>query len=163
QVIVGDTPCIHPQAQALVPDELHNPDSFINGLILLGAAIELVLLNKDAVQRSPLAPAHAALATWRYAVAACDPAWDDSVQDTFRTARQTGWKLAVPGHVRAARPPRASLLQTDFRVWSSYGDASIQKAACRLVHTCERFVHSCPLVPLLHAGNCLCFVQTYTT
>ena len=45
QVIVGDTPCVHPQAQALVPDELHNPDSIINGLILLGAAIELVLLN----------------------------------------------------------------------------------------------------------------------
>src|SRR3989441_4080829 len=39
-------PCIHPQAQALVPDELHNPDSIINGLILLGAPIELVLLNK---------------------------------------------------------------------------------------------------------------------
>jgi len=46
QIILVDAPLIHPQAQALVPDELHNPDSIINSLILLGAPIELVLLNE---------------------------------------------------------------------------------------------------------------------
>jgi len=46
QVILVDAPLIHPQAQALVPDELHNPDSFINGLILLFAPVEFVLLNE---------------------------------------------------------------------------------------------------------------------
>src|SRR5207302_2610912 len=111
----------------------------------------------------PLAPVHAALSTWRYAVAACDLAWDDSDQDAFHTAGQTASRLAARDHVRAAPRPRANLPQTDFRVWSSYGDASIQKAACRLVHTCERFVHSCPLVQPLHVGNSLFFVQTYTT
>jgi hypothetical protein len=46
EVILGDTPLLHPQAQALIPDELDDPDSVINGLILLFASIELVLLNK---------------------------------------------------------------------------------------------------------------------
>src|SRR3989442_11610669 len=41
EVIVGDTPRIHPQAQALVPDELHHAKTVINGLILPGAPIEL--------------------------------------------------------------------------------------------------------------------------
>jgi hypothetical protein len=46
QIILVDAPFIHPQTQALVPDELDDPDSVINGLILLCAPIELVLLNK---------------------------------------------------------------------------------------------------------------------
>lgn len=46
QIIPVDAPGIHPQAQALVPDELDDPDSVINGLIVLGTPIELVLLNK---------------------------------------------------------------------------------------------------------------------
>jgi hypothetical protein len=46
QVIVGDTPCVHPQAQALVPDELDHADSLINSLILLAIPVQLVLLNE---------------------------------------------------------------------------------------------------------------------
>src|SRR5581483_121224 len=46
QIIPVDAPAIHPQAQALVPDELDDPDSVIDGLIVLCTPIELVLLNK---------------------------------------------------------------------------------------------------------------------
>jgi hypothetical protein len=46
QVILVDTPRVHPQAQALVADELDHADSLINSLILLGATVEFVLANE---------------------------------------------------------------------------------------------------------------------
>jgi hypothetical protein len=49
QVIFVDAPRIHPEAQALIPDELHHANSVINGLILLGTPVKFVLLNEHSL------------------------------------------------------------------------------------------------------------------
>ena len=46
EIILGDSAPIHPLAQALVPDELHDANGVINGGVLLGAPVEFVLLNE---------------------------------------------------------------------------------------------------------------------
>lgn len=46
EVIFGDTASVHPLAQALVPDELGDPNGFLDSSILLWAAVEFVLLNE---------------------------------------------------------------------------------------------------------------------
>jgi len=46
QVLPGDPAGIHPQAQALVPNELDNPDGFIDSRVLLLGAIQFVLVDQ---------------------------------------------------------------------------------------------------------------------
>lgn len=46
QVIFGDTMLIHPLAQALVADELHNANRFINGLIVLLISVQFVFVDE---------------------------------------------------------------------------------------------------------------------
>jgi len=48
QVVFGDTIAIHPQAQTLVADELHNAYHFFNGSKLFLIAIQLVLVDQHA-------------------------------------------------------------------------------------------------------------------
>jgi hypothetical protein len=48
QVILGGTNLVHPQAQRLVADELHNTDGFINRRILLLGSTQFVLVDQHA-------------------------------------------------------------------------------------------------------------------
>jgi hypothetical protein len=52
QVILVDATLIHPQAQALISDELNSTDGFINGAILPFRAIYLVLENQHVLDLS---------------------------------------------------------------------------------------------------------------
>jgi hypothetical protein len=54
QVILVDAALIHPQAQALVADELHHANSLINGRILSFGAIQFVLVGEHALLPFPL-------------------------------------------------------------------------------------------------------------
>ncbi len=45
-IILGDALLIHPQAQALIADELDHPNSFINGGILPLGASHLVFVDE---------------------------------------------------------------------------------------------------------------------
>lgn len=46
QIIAADTTSIHPQAQALVTDELCYPYRFLNGRVLCCVAVQLVLVDQ---------------------------------------------------------------------------------------------------------------------
>src|SRR3989442_7950669 len=46
KIILADAAFIHPQAQALVADELHNPDCFIDSSNLLLRSIHFVLIDQ---------------------------------------------------------------------------------------------------------------------
>ena len=46
QIILGGTTLIHPLAQALIPDELDNPNRFIEGLILPLTGVNLVFVDE---------------------------------------------------------------------------------------------------------------------
>ena len=48
EVIRGCTASVHPQTQALVADELHDTDSFIDSRVLLLVAVEFVLVDQHA-------------------------------------------------------------------------------------------------------------------
>ena len=48
QVILGDAAAVHPQAETLIADELHDADRFIDSGILLLVAIQFVLGDKHA-------------------------------------------------------------------------------------------------------------------
>ena len=54
QIIGGNTACIHPLAQALVPDELRDPDRFIDGCRLLARPSDFVLVDQHAACLSSL-------------------------------------------------------------------------------------------------------------
>ena len=46
QIVLRDVSLIHPQAQALVADELHHADRFIYGSILLLGTVHFVLVDQ---------------------------------------------------------------------------------------------------------------------
>src|SRR5438128_10485091 len=46
KVILVDAPSVHPQAEALVANELHHAASFVDSRILLLVAIQLVLVDQ---------------------------------------------------------------------------------------------------------------------
>src|SRR5712691_10084009 len=46
QVVLVGPPRVHPQAQALIPDELHNPDRLVDGSVLCRCPIQLVLIDE---------------------------------------------------------------------------------------------------------------------
>ena len=48
EVILADASSVHPQAEALVTDELHDADRFIDSRVLLLVAIKLVLVDEHA-------------------------------------------------------------------------------------------------------------------
>src|SRR5215472_11035154 len=49
QVIFGDTAPVHPLAQAFVPNELHNANGLINGLILLLVPVQFGLVDQHQI------------------------------------------------------------------------------------------------------------------